>query len=122
MGAIAVPIIPGKLEAWRAWGDGMNGPRRGELEEFNARHGLTRHRAYLQQNPDGSHLVIAIHDGPGGDGFIAALARSDHPFDRWFTERVAEFHGISVSATPPPPPVLVLDSGAARAAGVGRSA
>jgi hypothetical protein len=121
MAAIAVPILPGKLDAWKAWGDELNGPRRAELEDLNARHGLRRHRAFLQQNPDGSHLVIAIHDGPGGDGFLAALAGSDHPFDRWFVEHVADLHGVPLSMAPPAPE-LVLDAAAARGSMAGTAA
>jgi hypothetical protein len=115
MGAIAVPILPGKLSAWREWGEEMNGARRADLEDLNTRHGLTRHRAYLQRNPDGSYLIIAVHDGPGGDDLMSALARSSHPFDRWFVEHVADVHGIR-SSDSPPVPELVLDSIGAPAA------
>lgn len=111
MGAIAAPIVPGKVDAWKAWRDELNGPRKAELEDCNARFGLTRHRAWLQQNPDGSHLVIAVVDGPGGDSFMEALAASDHPFDAWFKGKAAEIHGIDFSGPMPPPPELALDSG-----------
>ena len=111
MVAIAVPILPGKLEAWQAWIEEMNGSRKAELEEFNARYGLTRHRAFLQQNPDGSHVVIAITDGPGGDGFMGAVAASNHPFDVWFKEHVQEVHGLDFSGPMPPLPELRIDSG-----------
>lgn len=108
MGAIAVPILPGKIDAWREWIDDLKGSRKAEFEEFNARYGLTQHRAWLQPNPDGSHLVIAVHDGPGGDGFMPKLAASDEPFDAWFRGKIEEFHGIDVSQPPGPPPELSL--------------
>ncbi len=111
MGVVAAPILPGKADAWRAWVDELNGPRKAELEELNARYGLTRHRAWLQQNPDGSQLVVAVQDGPGADGFMAALAASDQPFDAWFKERISDIHGIDFSGPMPPLPELRLDSG-----------
>ena len=110
MGAIAVPILPGKLDTWKKWIGEMNGARSDEFADLNSRYELTRHRAYLQQNPDGEYLVIAVHDGPGSDAFLAKIAESDHPSDVWFKDMVQEIHGFDVSAPPPgPPPELFLD-------------
>ena len=110
MGAIAVPILPGKVDAWKEWGAELKGPRADEFADFNSRFGLTRHRAYLQQNPDGGYVVIAIHDGPGGDEFMQKAAESDHPFDVEVRGKVEEFHGIDLTAPPGPPPELWLDA------------
>lgn len=103
MGALAVPIAPGKLEAWEAWVAELNGPRKAEFDDMNQRMGLTGHRAWLQQTPDGHHLVIAVHDGPGGDSFMGKLMTSDNEFDAWFRSTVAEVHGMDMSSPPPPP-------------------
>ncbi len=107
MGAIAAPIAPGKLETWQAWIAELNGPRKAEFDDMNRRLGLTGHRAWLQQMPDGNSIVIAVHDGPGGDVFMGKLGASEHEFDVWFREKVSEIHGIDLAA-PPPPPVQAL--------------
>ncbi len=102
MGAIAAPIIPGKLGAWEAWIAEINGSRRADFEASNARHGLTSHRAWLQENPDGGHVVVAVHDGPGADHYMASLSGSSDPFDQWFVAGLAEVHGIDLNGPPPP--------------------
>ena len=109
MTAIAAPILPGKLDVWKEWIAELNGPRAGELDDLERRAEITRHRAYLQQNPDGGHLVIVVWDGPGADRFLPMVGNSDHPFDVWFRAKVKETHGMDMAAPPGPPPELLLD-------------
>jgi len=108
MSAMAIPLLPDKVDAWRAWIAELNGPRKSEFEASNARHQLTSHHAWLQNNPDGSQLVIAVHEGPGGDNYMNAMGQSNDPFDQWFMRTVAEAHGMDASAPPPPPAEQVL--------------
>jgi hypothetical protein len=102
MPAIAVPLAADKLDDWEAWIGELNGPRKAAFDDMNARHGLTEHRAYLQQTPDGSFLVIAVHEGPGGDSFIADVVSSDDEFDQWFMKALGDLHGIDASGPSPP--------------------
>ncbi len=102
MPAMAVPLAADKLDAWEAWVAELNGPRKAAFDDMNARHGVTEHRAYPQPTPDGSFLVLAIHEGPGGDGFLANLGSSDNAFDQWFMTTVADVHGIDMSGPLPP--------------------
>jgi len=108
MFAFAAPILPGKVDAWRAWVGELNGPRKGEFDASNARHGLTGHHAWLQANPDDSHVVVVVQDGPGAEGYMGSMAQSDDPFDKWFVMGVAEIHGMDLSGPMPPPPEQVL--------------
>ena len=105
MGAIAmaVPIVPGKEDTWANFAGQLTGPRKAEFEDFNNRHQITEHRAWLQKNPDGSSLVIAVIEGPGAETLMGEFATSDNEFDKWFKESVAEVHGFDFSAPPPPP-------------------
>ena len=110
MGLVVVPILDGKLDAWKQWIEDVNGPRRADIEDFNRRHRLTRHRAWLAETPSGP-MVVALHEGPGADGFMGELASSQNETDRWFAEKVKEFHGLDVTQPPPGPlPELALDS------------
>lgn len=101
--AIAVPIVPGKEDAWAEFAGQLTGARKAEFADFNARHQLTDHRSWLQKNPDGSSLVIVVAEGPGAETLMGEFATSDNEFDKWFAERVAEAHGLDFSAPPPPP-------------------
>ena len=111
MPAIAAPILPGQLEAWTKWMNDLNGPRKEEFRKFNARHGITQHRAWLQTGPDGSKMVIVVLDGPSADAMMPDLATSTDPFDVWFREHIAAAHGFDFNAPPPPPAELLLDIG-----------
>lgn len=110
MGLILAPIQDGKLEAWKEWMAKLQGPRRSELEDFNRRHDLTRHAAWLAETPAGP-MVVVLHEGPGADEFMSNLASSDHEFDVWFRKKIKDIHGMDVTQPPPGPlPELVLDS------------
>ena len=108
MNAFAAPLIPDKLDAWESFIGELNGARKAEFDDFNSRHGLTQHNAYLQGNPDGSHLVVVVVDGPGADSFMSNVGASDHPFDQWFADNVAEVHGIDMRGPVPPMPKQLL--------------
>lgn len=99
---MATPLAADKLDAWEAWVAELNGPRKEAFDAMNARYGVTEHRAYLQQLPDGNYLVLAIHEGPGADSFLADVASSDDEFDQWFMGAVADVHGMDASAEIPP--------------------
>ena len=80
MPALAAPLAADKLDAWEAWVGELNGPRK----------------------PDGSFLVLAIHEGPGADSFLANVASSSHDFDQWFLGAVADLHGMDTTGPMPP--------------------
>ena len=92
MGAIAAPILPGKLEVWKEFCADCEGERKQEFADFNERYSLTRHRAWLQATPDGGHLAIVLHEGPGADEFMPSLGQSSHAFDVWFRDNIKEVH------------------------------
>ena len=104
MEAMAAPIKPGKVDAWEAWMAELNGPRKAEFDDMNQRHGLTTHAVWLQANPDGSHLVVVVFDGPGASTFVHDVAGSDHEFDGWFRSNIENVHPMDLSAPPPPAP------------------
>lgn len=108
MGAFAAPLAAENLDGWRAWIDELNGSRRTEFDDMNARHDVTDHRAYLQPMPDGKYFVVVVIDGPGGDSFMESAASSDNEFDKWFLGKAAEMHGFDLSAGLPPAPERIL--------------
>ena len=104
MEAFAVPIKPGKVEDWKSWVGELTGSRKADFDDLNERMGLTMHAAWLQQNPDGSSLVVVVLDGPGASEFLGKLATSEHPTDAWFRSMVEDVHPLDFSAPPPPAP------------------
>jgi hypothetical protein len=96
MVAMAVPLLPNKVEAWKSWVRECSTTRSKEFGSFNERMELTLHRAWLSQGPLGP-LVIVVSDGPGARTMLQKLASSEEPFDRWFRAKITELHGIDFS-------------------------
>lgn len=111
MGVIVAPILEGKVDVWKKWIEDLKGSRIQELTDFNRRYNLTRHAAWLAETHSGT-VVVALHEGPGGDDFMAKLGPSQQEFDVMFKAKLLEIHGIDVTKPPPGPmPELYLDSG-----------
>ena len=102
MGLIVAPILPNKVDEWRAWINEAVTAKIDEFNELNSRMNLTSHKVWLAQTPAG-HMAVVSHEGSGGDEFMQNLAVSDHPFDQWFKNKISEFHGIDFSQPPPGP-------------------
>ncbi len=103
MYAIAVPIMPDKVGAWKAWIRECTVTRKEEFDAFNERMELTLHRAWLTRGRE-EPLVIVVYDGPGAEDFLQKLARSNEPFDKWFRDRISEYHKVDfakLSVVPP---------------------
>jgi len=111
MGLVVAPIVEGKREANNKWLAELNGSSKEDMKDFNRRYGLTRHRAWNAETPNGP-VVVALHEGPGADDFMGKLGSSDNEFDRRFAAHILEVHGMDVTKPPPGPmPELVHDSG-----------
>jgi hypothetical protein len=103
MGLILTPLHADKLNAWLRFTEELNGPRKGEFADFNKRHNLTKHEAWLCETPAG-FIVGAIHEGPGAADLIAKAPQSTNAFDKWFMSQLQELHGIDLSKPPPGKP------------------
>lgn len=103
MYATVISLIPDKVPAWKAWVRECTESRKEEFDAFNERMGLTLHRAWLMQSPEGP-LAILVFDGPGAKDVAQKLARSKEPFDRWYRERVTEYVGVDFSTLAAAPP------------------
>lgn len=98
--AFAVPIAPGRTDDWLNFAHDISGPRRSELLEQRQRLGL-KETLFLKRGQD-VDLVIPVIEGERPWEEDHRIAASQHPFDRWFIERIADLHGIDFSLPPPP--------------------
>lgn len=89
-----VPILPGKLEAWKAFTKEGAGPRLEEHIRSRKRLGITREVAALVQTPQGDFTSVFIEAEDLAKVFHA-IATSDDPYDVWFRESTAEIHGLT---------------------------
>lgn len=103
----AVPILPGKTDAWKKAASEMTGPRKREFEESRRRMGLTREVVSLQQTPNGDYVVVCL-EGADPDSVPGKYLKSDKPFDRWFAETIlVGAHGLDPSRPLPVNQVFV---------------
>ncbi len=100
----AAPILPGKLDQWRAFNNNFlpNGPKRAEWEDQMRRYKISRQCVSLQQTPHGDYVVV-FFEGDDPTAMMAGLGASQNEFDKWFAKQVLEVHGMDVSQPPPGP-------------------
>lgn len=103
--AAALPLVPDKTARLHEWAVELNGIHATEFEEGmrRLRHAVT---LFVQHAPQ-IDLVISVVEGEEPAGGLGQLARSQHPFDRWHIQQIAELSGLDLSAPPPPPNELL---------------
>ena len=101
-----VPILPGKLEAFKQLDAEMKGARREEHHQSRQRMGVVREVVSHMATPQGDFACIFQEGEDIGRAFRAA-ATSDDPFDQWFREKIAEVHGITPEMLQGPPPATL---------------
>jgi hypothetical protein len=108
--ALAVPILPGKLDQWRAVAHELARPRHAAWQAQRRRLGL-RERLFLQQTAQGA-LALVVLEGRDLQHAMHAIGTDTDEFSVWLRQRVLETEGLDLAAPPPgPPPELVADSG-----------
>ena len=104
--AVAIPILPGKLDAWKSVVlDQMTGENKSHTDMIRKNAGV-HERSFLQETRNG-HLVILTFEGAdpvAGWGKIMANLPPE------FATAAMELHGLDVNAPPPPLPELIYDS------------
>lgn len=101
------PIRASKVEAWRRFCQELAGARRQSYEASRRRMGITRERLGLVETTFGSAAITAI-DAPDLGQALGEIMTSNHPFDRWYRERIQELQGVKStsyglhSERPPP--------------------
>jgi len=99
----ALPILPGKTEAARAFLQEQEGPRKQELVACGQSVGITKEVWAIQQTPQGDLFVVYM----AGDNIAHAftqLAASQSAFDCWLKQQLQETTGADLN-TPPPGPI-----------------
>ena len=99
----ALPILPGKTEAARAFLQEVGGPRKQDLVACGQSVGIDREVWAIQQSPQGDLFVVYITGEDIAAGFTQ-FAASQTEFDRRFKQQVQETTGADLN-TPPSGPI-----------------
>jgi hypothetical protein len=92
---LTLPIVAGKVEAWRRFCQEISGSRRSEHEASRLSQGITRERLALIETAYGSTAVTTF-EADNVNIALNALLTSLLPFDRWYREQVELLHGITL--------------------------
>jgi hypothetical protein len=92
---LTLPIVNGKVEAWRRFCQEMSGSRRQMYEASRRRLGITRERLALVETTVGSAAVTTLEAPDVGEA-LGQIMTSELPFDRWYREQVQELHGVKL--------------------------
>lgn len=92
----ALPILPGKQEAWRRCLQEMLDVYRSDYEAFWRRLAMTKVSVWLTEMPGGNMVIVHI-EAEEPETILPKLAASDHAFDRWLRQHVLELHGLDVT-------------------------
>ena len=104
--AIALPILPGKIDIWKTKVlERMLGDNKKDADAIRNAAGV-RERLYLQKVPDG-HIVILTFEGINPEAGYSQIIKN---FSPEFAEAVMEIHGLDVNAMQPPLTKLVYNS------------
>jgi hypothetical protein len=98
-----VPILPGKMDEWKAFIDEINGPFKEEYRRSRERMGLTREVVSHMQTPQGDFACL-FQEGEDLAKSFQTLAASDNPHDQWLREKLLELHGITAEMLHGPVP------------------
>jgi hypothetical protein len=101
----AVPILPGKLDAWHAFNDEMQS-RWDEHTASRREMGVHREVVSLMDTPVGP-LVCLYHEADDLAAAFRILATSESPYLVWFREKGREIHGLTAEMLLAPPPAEV---------------
>ena len=104
--AFALPVLPGRNGAAKAFLAELEGPWRARYEESQRRIGMTRESWFLQEGPEQALLVVHLESADVGAA-LAAFTTSGGDFERWFTEGLAEVTGFRMDPDAGPPSVLL---------------
>ena len=92
---LTLPIVAGKVEAWRRFCQEISGSRRVEHEASRLSQGITRERLALIETEYGAAAVTTF-EARNVSKALDALLSSVRPFDQWYRENVQLLHGVTL--------------------------
>ena len=93
---LTLPIVAGKVEAWRRFCQEISGSRLLLYVASRRRLGITYERMALIETRFGATAVTTLEAADVGRA-IGQVVMSELPFDHWYRERLQELHGVTLA-------------------------
>jgi hypothetical protein len=97
-----LPVLPGKLDAWKSMMTMADDPG---LKELAKQAGVERVRFWHFKTPDGGDMAAVLHEGPSPEKWMPTMMESNHPLAQKFRAMAAEVHGFTPEAAKNAPPL-----------------
>ncbi len=94
-------ILPGKVEAFKAFMDELQHKHKAEFNVFMKKHGDLHVRIWLQQISGVGDFMIAVHEGETPELYMENLKTSDDRFAVWARAQLLDLLGPTASAALP---------------------
>ena len=108
--AFAMPLLPGKTEAWKGYVKEMKGNRSEEYSACMRRSGLNQEQVWLQQTPKGD-LCVVCWETENPNKVFEHFMKSNEPYEKWFREKIlTECHGLKSGDPIPPMNTQIIDN------------
>jgi hypothetical protein len=105
--AVALPLLPGKTEAYLRFVEEVKRAHQSDMETFHRRVGIVVENWYLQRMPQGD-LVIVYLEGDMPRAF-RVFAESQYSFDAWLKKGWLDMEGVDFYKPVPAVPELGFD-------------
>jgi hypothetical protein len=106
--AFTIPILPGKVEAFRSAQRRFAIDRAAEFAASRRRLGITREQGFVQRTPAEDVAVVVFETADPGR-MLAGTATSPEPIDVDFRRYLLETFGLDVTRATAPPSEQVFD-------------
>ena len=109
MHVLALPLLPGKTEAFKQFAAALEGEKKPEYEAALQRLGGLKERAYAGPSVGNNTVVYIIKGKPTiVHDVLKGIGKSSEPFDRWFTQQMRDLHGADLASSEPLPEARLI--------------
>ena len=105
----AIPLKPGKLNAYKAFSKEITGPKKKEYADLLKRYGLKSAKVWHHTFGDKEYIMVLHDTEEDAQERLKNWSSSSHPFDRWFNEQILNCYDIKNFESMPPQPQFLYD-------------
>jgi hypothetical protein len=107
--AVALPILPGKMEDLKRFLAEVKGPRKEAQSNARRRIGVMRETLWIQQTPRGAMLLLYMEKEETKEtSSVAEFYGSQDPYDLWFKPQIKAITGVELAGVQSHPPSEIV--------------
>ena len=92
---LIIPILPGKAEAWRRFGQELEGSRRADFAAWCSQCGLHLTNWHLYDTPGGAIVFLQLQIADVVQT-LTAFTAGEMSFQAWLQEQLLTLHGLDL--------------------------